>query len=334
MSGPFYDCEIESAMKYMLWMAIILSLVVAPGHPQGDSFASKGRPEATAVTFAVNAGLVVLPVSVKDKSGKSIAGLEQGNFTVFEDGAPQRIELFEQKDAPVAVGLVIDNSGSLAPKRVEVANAAAKLAEYSNADDQIFVLHFHERISYALKLGEAFTSDVEELKSAVSQMKGVGRTAFYDAVLSGLEHVERSVLPKKILIVVSDGVDNASRRTKEEMLQRAAASDTIIYSIGIYNDHDRKDPGLLKQLSRITGGEAYFPRNAGQLTRACKRIAADIRTQYTLGYVPDNQKRDGRYRSIRVDVSAPNRGELTARTRSGYPAPETETSSINEPTTE
>lgn len=318
-------------MKNVLAMAIILPLLAAYGRPQGDAFTSRGKPEPnSSITFSVDVGLVVLPVSVKDKSGKSVAGLEQGNFEIYEDGAPQRIELFEQKDAPVAVGLIIDNSGSLAPKRVEVANAAAILAEYSNAHDQIFVLHFHERIAYALKLGEAFTSNVQELRSAVAQMIGRGRTAFHDAVLSGLEHVEQSLLPKKVLIVVSDGADNASRQTREEMLQRAAASETIIYSIGIYDDHEsQKDLGLLKQLAHITGGEAYFPRNAGQLARVCRRIATDIRAQYTLGYVPRNQKSDGRYRNIRVDVKAANRGELTARTRSGYPAPAHETSSTN-----
>lgn len=144
----------------------------------------------------------------------------------------------------------------------------------------------------------------------------------YDAIIAGLEHVQQSELPKRVLAIISDGGDNASTHTLKETLEKISESNTIIYSIGIYNEYDRdRNPKVLKQVANITGGEAYFPKSASRLSEVCKRIATDIRSQYTLGYMPSNQKKDGSYRKIRVSVETPNLGRASVRTRSGYIAP-------------
>ncbi len=279
---------------------------------------SEGKP----YTFTVNVGLVVLPVTVLDKSGRCVSGLAEKDFTIYEDGVQQSIELFDQKDTPVSVGLVIDASSSMAPKHSEVVAAALELAESSNPADQIFVIRFHELVAFALRLGEAFTSNIDELRSAVSSISGTGRTALYDAVISGLEHIGLSDLTRRVLVIISDGGDNASRHTLQETLDMAAKSSAQVYSIGIYDEYDlERNPKVLKRLAKITGGEAFFPKNVSQLPEICKHIAADIRTQYTLGYIPSSKSSAGSYRSIRVSVRAANMGRLTVRTRPGYLAP-------------
>jgi Ca-activated chloride channel homolog len=275
-------------------------------------------------TYSINAGLVLLPVTIFDKSGRAVLGLEKKDFEIYEDGVPQPIEVFDNKDAPVAVGLVLDNSDSMAPKRVEASEAALKLAELSNPEDQIFIVHFHELVVFGLPVGNAFTRNISELKQAISQVAGAGRTALYDAVIAGLEHVELSNLPKRVLILVSDGGDNASRHSEQEVLEAAEHSNAQIYSIGIYDPREpSKNPKLLKRLAGITGGEAFFPASLSRLSEICKKIAADIRSQYTIGYVPANQDKGGVFRNVRVAVKgSPDRGKFIVRTRSGYKLPE------------
>lgn len=309
----------------LLRAALISSLILlfsARILPQTDNFAPRGQSGKSAPTFSINVGLVVLPVAVLDKAGHPVSGLDEKDFTIYEDGVPQKIQVFDHTDIPVAVGLVIDNSTSMVPKRSEVIAAAMDLAESSNPQDQIFVIHFHDRVVFGLKLGEAFTNDIEELRTAVSRNAGLGKTSLYDAVVAGLEHVQQSDLTKRVLVVVSDGGDNASRHTLKETLDMTTESNTLIYSVGIYDRNDLdQNPKVLKQLAGITGGGAYFPRNLSQLSETCKRIATEIRSQYTLGYIPSNQKKDGTYRKIRVEVKAENAGKLAVRTRSGYIAP-------------
>lgn len=300
---------------------VIASLAVISSAQIFPSQADRSVPDRD-YTFSVDVGLVLLPVTVLDKSGRFVDGLQQSDFTVYEDGKPQEIQVFEKRDIPVAVGLIIDNSTSMVPKREHVIAAALELAEASNPEDEIFVVHFYDHIVFALKLGEAFTSDIADLKAAVSRIAGLGRTALYDAVIAGLEHLQMSRLRKRVLVVISDGGDNASTQSRQEMLDKTRRSDALIYSIGIYTDHERdRNPKVLKELAGITGGEAYFPRNESQLSEVCKRIATDIRSQYMLGYIPKNQEKDGNYRKIKVSVEASDRGRLTVRTRSGYLAP-------------
>jgi len=246
---------------------------------------------------------------------------QNDDFQVFEDGVPQPIKYFSHEDVPVTVGLVIDNSGSMRPKKAEVIAAALAFAKSSNPQDQMFLVNFNEHVSLGLPMDVAFTDKPEEVKSAMSTVKADGKTALYDAVATGLEHLKQGNRDKKVLIVVSDGADNASTRTKAEMLTLATGSDAIIYALGIYEPDDPdRSPGVLSELTRASGGQAYFPESLQDVVPTCERIAHEIRNQYTIVYTPTNQKSDGGYRMIRVVAGTPDRG-LAVNTRRGYVAP-------------
>ncbi len=270
-------------------------------------------------TYSVKVGLVVLPVSVFDRSGDSVPGLEEQDFKVYENGIPQQIVLFDHRDVPVALGLVIDNSTSMAPKLSEVVLSALQLARNSNPDDQIFVIHFNERVGFGLGPGEPFARSLGDLMNAVAEARAEGKTALYDAIVAGLDHLGKSPLKKKVLVVISDGGDNASSETLRETVRKAQASQALIYTIGIFDPDDRdRNPKVLKEVAKETGGAFFSPKVLTQLPDITGRIARDIRAQYTIGYVSANPRNDGTYRAVRVWVAANKRHGLTARTRAGY----------------
>jgi VWFA-related protein len=271
---------------------------------------------------SVDVNLVVLQVAVKDRSGSPVTGLKEEDFRVFEDGVPQEILQFDHEDTPVALGLVLDNSRSMRPKLPEVTNAAVALAQASNREDQLFVIHFSEDVTFGLPEGKSFTNSIVEVEGAVGQIPPAGKTALYDAVIAGLEHLRKSPLKRKVLVVVSDGGDNASRHTLGDAQRMAIASEALIYTIGIADELSEETKlATLKQLARETGGSSFLHVPAGMLTRVCRRIASDIRTQYTLGYVSSNRKKDGTFRAIRVTVKPVGPRRLRVRARAGYLAP-------------
>jgi Ca-activated chloride channel homolog len=298
----------------------LIVLVSAQVLSQSGKAAKNEPPEEKPFTLTVKTELVVLPVTVLDKSGGFVTGLKEEDFTVYEDGVQQSLEVFDDKDIPVALGLMIDNSSSMSFRHSEVLEAALELALNSNPKDEIFVAHFYDRVAFNLPLSEsAFARDLNRLKSAVSDVSKTGRTALYDAVFAGLEHVKQSALTKKVLVVISDGGDNASKHTLDEALEMAKASSALIYSIGIFDDRNKqRKPEILEKLAEISGGNVFFPKTDLDLPEVCKRIAVDIRSQYTLGYAPGNQNKDGSFRKIRVNVRSPKQEKLTIRTRSGY----------------
>jgi Ca-activated chloride channel family protein len=298
---------------------MLVLLVSARVLSQSNGNEGRQQPEQKSFTFSVKVGLVLLPVTVLDKSGDFVSGLQEKDFAVYEDGVPQSLEVFDNKDLPVVMGLMIDNSSSMAPMRSEVIAAALALAESSNPEDELFVAHFYDRVSFTLRLGEAFARNLDMLREAVSKVPGSGKTALYDAVYSGLEYSKLGSLQKKVLVIISDGADTASKHTLDEILEMAKSSNALIYSMGIYDERNKsKSPKVLKELANISGGRAFFPNTVSELPEVCRRIAIDVRSQYTLGYIPSNQNKDGRFRKIRVDVRSPNQDKLTIRTRSGY----------------
>jgi Ca-activated chloride channel homolog len=298
---------------------ILIVLVSTQVLPQSNKAAKDKPPEQKPITFSVKVGLVVLPVTVLDKSGGFVTGLEQKDFSVYEDGKPQSLELFDSKDIPVALGLIIDNSSSMAPRRAEVVEAGMALAEFSNPQDEFFVIHFYDRINFALRLHQAFARNLNIVREAVASMPGSGKTALYDAVCAGLEHAQQSTLQKKVLVVISDGGDNASKHTLKEASDMATASNSLVYSVGIFDERNKeKRPEILDRLASITGGKTFFPNDSSELPETCKRIAIDIRSQYTLGYIPSNQNPDIRVRKIQVEVHSTKHDKLTVRTRSNY----------------
>jgi len=266
--------------------------------------------------------MVVLGATAQDRKNIPVSGLNKDNFQVYEDGVLQPIKYFSHEDIPVTVGLVIDNSGSMKPKRQDVIAAALAFARSSNPQDQMFVVNFNEKVSFGLPDNIAFTDQVARLQVALSRVAADGETALYDAVAVALEHLKKGDREKKVLIVVSDGGDNASGRKLTEIMALAGQPNAIIYTIGIFDDLDPdRNPGVLKRLAKDTGGESFLPQSLAEVTPICERIARDIRNQYTIAYVPTNRKRDGTHRIIQVKASAPAYGRLSVRTRTGYFAP-------------
>jgi Ca-activated chloride channel family protein len=269
-----------------------------------------------AITQEVN--LVALPVVVRDHHGRFVSGLQKENFKVQEDGRTQTITLFRNEDIPVTAGLVVDHSASMAARQLEVVEGAQAFVQASNSQDSEFVVNFGETVSFGLPTNVAFTNDANMLRNALSTPYATGRTALYDAVLTAIRHLQEDDREKKVLILISDGGDSASRHALADVLRTAQTTGVVIYTIGLLDEHNAdQNPKVLQKLATYTGGEAYFPNSFVEVVNVCREIAADIRHQYTLGYTPTDTTRPG-YHKIHVSVSAPGHGKLYVRTRAGY----------------
>jgi Ca-activated chloride channel homolog len=303
-------------------LAALFLLMTLPGtaKPQEDP-PSQSR-ESDPYTIRVDVDMVVLHASVRNRKGILVSGLGKDNFQVYEDGVLQQIDYFSHEDIPVTVGLVVDNSGSMRPKRPEVIAAALAFARSSNPEDQMFAVSFNENVSFGLPADQPFTDKGIELEAALSRIAADGMTALYDAVAAALAHLNKGNRDKKVLLVVSDGDDNASQHNQAQVMAMAEQSDAIIYTIGLFDPHDPdRNPRMLKQLAKATGGEAFLPRSVRDVVPICEKIAHDIRNQYTIVYVPTNRRQDGSYRVLQVKAGTHDRDRLLVRTRAGYHAP-------------
>jgi Ca-activated chloride channel family protein len=281
---------------------------------------AQARLRQPAATFSSKADLVVLHVTVLDRKAGFIAGLPREAFTVYEEDQAQTISFFRNEDTPVTVGLVIDSSMSMQRRRDGVIAAGLAFAQSSHPRDEMFTVNFNEQVWPGLPRYQDFTSDVGELRQALSRATARGRTALFDAIRVALEHLNKGTQQKKVLVVISDGSDNSSRTTFDSVLVMAQRMNAVIYTIGLSDEYDRDDrPDVLKRLATATGAEAFFPDD-GKITSTLERIARDIRSGYTIGYVPADAPDDGSFRAVRVKVSSPDRRRLKVRTRSGYVA--------------
>jgi Ca-activated chloride channel homolog len=270
--------------------------------------------------FSTTVELVVLHVVVKDRNGIYAAGLPPDAFTVLEDGQRQTIQFFGKQDAPVTAGLLIDGSGSMLTALNRVIAAAGRFVETSNPADEIFALAFNETVRSALRSDAPFTNNAEILRAALmTAISARGRTALYDAISTGLAYLKNGSHQRHVLVVVSDGGDNASTATFEQVLKKVEASNTVIYTIGLIDPLEPDaNPKRLRELADVSGGEAFLPRDTRQVEDAMRDTARDIRNAYTIGYVPTNSARDGRFRRVRVVAHAPDGRDLRVRTRKGY----------------
>jgi Ca-activated chloride channel family protein len=209
-------------------------------------------------------------------------------------------------------------------KRADVIAAALSFAGSSNPRDQMFVVNFNEHVSYGLPPATPFTGRQDQLQRALSTVRTIGETALYDAIAVALDHLKLGKCDKKVLVVISDGGDNASKHNLAQITALAKASDAIIYTIGIFDDRDGdQNPGVLKRFAKETGGEAFFPTSSTETASICEKIAQSIRNQYTLAYIPSTTQLGGAYRSVEVKASSPKQGHLTVSTRTGYFVPTT-----------
>jgi VWFA-related protein len=232
----------------------------------------------------VDVSLVVLHATVSDRHDRFVSDLHEQDFEVYEDGVPQRIQLFRHEDIPVTVGLVVDHSGSMRPKLAEVTAAARTFVQSSNREDEMFVVNFNENVTLDLPDAIRFTNSSDELERAIWKAPATGMTALYDAIAKALEQLQAGSRDKKVLIVVSDGGDNASTHSLVQVMNLAEQSSAIIYTIGIFDEEDPdQNPRVLNRLAQATGGEAFFPDQLSESVAICERIARDIRNQYTIG---------------------------------------------------
>jgi len=282
--------------------------------------------------ITVDVNLVELPVTVVDKEGNTIEGLERENFQVLEDNVVQDISLFKHEDVPLSIGLVVDSSGSMRQKKERVYSAALTFVKESNPDDQTFVVAFDS----SAWLQQDFTGSVGDLVDALDNLDPRLETAMYDAIYLSVDHVKKGKLAKKALLVISDGEDNKSEWGFNKVLQHVQeAQDVTIYAIGIFDENDSRSGGLfgkspqkkareaLKEIAEASGGQAFFPKSIDEVEEICRRVARDLRNQYTLGYFSKNKKQDGAYRKIAVKLVNPpkNAAKVEPKTRLGYFAP-------------
>jgi len=316
------ELRLQPASNFSRSVSALLFLITLSSWARAQEPAPLPDRPGGEYSIKVNVDMVVLRATAQDHKNILVSGLSQDDFQVYENGARQPIKYFSHEDIPVTVGLVVDNSGSMGPKRHDVIAAALAFARSSNPHDQMFVVNFNEKVSFGLPGNIAFTDQAAQLQLALSRVAADGETALYDAVAVALEHLKTGDRDKKVLIVISDGGDNASKHRLAEIMALAEKSSAIIYTIGIFDDQDvDRNPGVLKRLAKETGGEAFLPESLTEVAPICERIARDIRNQYTIAYVPTNRKLDGTYRVIKVNASVAGRGRLLVRTRTGYFAP-------------
>jgi Ca-activated chloride channel homolog len=301
----------------------VSSLILVTPHSFQSQSAPPPPPDQhdSSAKIRMTVGLVVLHATTENHKGVSVSGLDKDNFQVFEDGVLQRIEHFSHADIPVTVGLVVDGSGSMRPKRNDVISAAKAFVQSSNSEDEMFVVNFNEHVSFGLPEG-LFTNKITPMQMAIERSPVSGKTALYDAISTGLDRLKLGTLNKKVLIVISDGGDNASTHSLKEIMTQAAESNAVIYTIGLFDDSDMdRNPGVLKQFAHTTGGEFFQPEEIGAVIPICAHIATDIRNQYTIAYTPTNAAADGGFRNIQVRAKAQGQDRLIVRTRTGYYAP-------------
>ena len=266
--------------------------------------------------FRAATRVVVVHATVRNSRGELVTTLDRGAFTVYEDGKRQPISIFRRDDIPVSLGLLIDNSGSMGTLRTKVEAAALALARASNPQDEIFVLNFNDKT----RIDVPFTSDVRVLEAGIRRVDSIGGTALRDALDMAQTYVsEHGTRDRKVLLVITDGIDNASVVTREQIAKQAEQRDTVVFAIGLFGDEERTKRGRheLDQLAERTGGAAFYPASIDDIGPVALEIARQIRSQYTIAYAPANQALDGSYRKIRVTVTGSG---LSVRTRAGYRA--------------
>ena len=325
---------IPSRARALVWLLAVVTLAVAAGVTAQSTAQTQRGPRVGpgGYTISVDVNLVILYASVRDKAGRRIKELVKENFKVYEDNVEQKTAVFSSSDIPVTLGIVIDDSGSMRDKRPAVAAAALAFVQTSNPQDQVFVVNFND-VFYLDTPGD-FARNIEDLKAALDKIDSRGGTALYDAGRASLDHLKLGSHDKKVLLVISDGEDNASRISYDEFFRIAQESDAVIYTIGLLGVEEgsnlfklkgrgnRRAAKVLRKISQATGGAAYFPKSLDEVKSICVQVAEDIRNQYTIGYYPANTKKDGSFRQIRVEARKEGRGgRLVVRARTGYYAP-------------
>ena len=296
----------RSNMILMAAAAALLAAQTPPPPAQDDG-----------ATFSLDTKLVVLHASVLDKNGKLITNIPQSAFKVYENNVEQPLKIFNREDVPVSMGIIIDNSGSMREKRPSVAAAALQLIKASNPQDEVFIVDFND-VPY---LDAPFTNNLKKLEQVLDRIDTKGGTAMRDAISMSIDYAkENGKKSKKVLLVITDGNDNTSSETLEQLVRKSRQSEVLIYSIGLLSEEEPREARAAKralnELAVASGGLSYYPKNLSEVETITPQIATEIRNQYILAYSPLNAALDGTFRAIKVTVKWP--GNPTVRTRNGY----------------
>lgn len=282
-----------------------------------------GASLRTGIQFRVDTNIVLIPLTVTDPMDRLVTGLEKQNFLVLEDNHSQAIRTFACDDAPVSIGVIIDLSGSMGNKVVRARGAVLQFMKTSNPQDEFFVIGFNDRP----ELITDFTSSPDDVEARLATVQPGHRTALLDAIYFGLEKMKQAKYQRKALLIVSDGGDNNSRYTENEVRSAVKEADTQIYSIGIFDPEaatveERNGPLLLNDISGDTGGRLFRVDDLSEMGDIATRISAELRNEYVLGYKTDNARTDGKWRKVKVKLSPPaGLPQLTVHARAGYYAP-------------
>jgi Ca-activated chloride channel homolog len=309
-------------LRFSLFFATA-ALFIAPLQTSLGRLEQAG-PEAA--SLRVETTLVVIPVTVTDASNRFVLGLEKQNFTLFEDGIEQKVKQFAGEDAPLSVGLLVDTSGSMGAKLATSRQAVAQFMKTMNRQDEAFLIEFSDRA----KLLQGFTNNTQEIDDKLTLVESQGLTALLDAVSMGISEMKKAKNPRKALLIISDGGDNNSQYTPEQIKDLVHEADVQIYAMGVFEQFpylgitraELSGPRLLAQLAEETGGRAFPARSSSALPNIARRIGIELRNQYVLAYSPSNETKNGKYRKVEVKLNAPDGlSSLKARWRTGYYAP-------------
>ena len=301
------------------------AVATTPSTPSSPSGAQSGdrtlHKEGNGFVLRADVDEVLLPCTVVDDKGRLITDLTRGDFQVWEDNVPQTVASFQHQDVPVSLGILVDNSGSMRDKRAAINDAALHMVKASNSADTAFVVNFSDRAI----IDQDFTSNVALLEKGLSHIDSRGGTALYDAVVASANEMARHAKQQKqVLLIITDGGDNASRLTLDQAIRRVQSLDgPVVYAIGLLYEDLTKDEAArarsdLQALALETGGVAYFPRSLNDVDEIAAQVARDLRNQYTIGYHSTKSASLGGYRTVRVEAKVPKHAPMTVRTRRGY----------------
>ena len=319
---PSYRKLLAFSTIWVCWAPVLWAQVSIEPRAK-PSVRAEAVPKAN---IRVDSTLVLIPVTVTDPMNRFVTGLEKENFKILEDHKEQDLTQFSSEDAPLSVGVVFDCSGSMGSKLDKSRQAVAQFFKTANPEDEFFLVEFHD----SAELVQPFTTSLAEIQNRLTFPQSKGRTALLDAIYLALHEMKKARNPRKALLVISDGGDNNSRYTEGEIKNLVKEADTQIYAIGIYEPigsrsrtaEELAGPGLLTDIAEQTGGRQYAVENLNELPDIAAKIGVELRNQYILGYSPQNQEHDGKYRRVQVKLVQP-RGlpPLRAFWRLGYYAP-------------
>lgn len=318
------------SLALLVGLAVVASMATAsaqdkpeekPAKPTASPPQSKLGTELDGPVI-VNTDLITLTVTVTDTYGRYVSGLSKNAFAILDEKQPQEITYFSDDDAPVSVGILFDVSGSMSGDKVKKArDALAKFIQTSHNSDEYFLIGFNSRAQLLIDK----TRDGDAVLDKLTFVQTRGNTALYDACYLGVEKVQRGTHPKRALLLISDGQDNNSRYTFDNLRRLLKESDVVLYGVGILSGGDASSSlgmegqGILDELSNVSGGKAFFPRSDAEMDDIFEQIALELRHQYSIGYKPNNFTGDGKWRKIKVKVTPP-RGppRLFVRSKEGY----------------